>query len=174
MASNNSEPVRTEAHFSPDRKFRYWLLRVWDEELPVMANIGCNPSTADETVNDPTIRKDMGFAKRLGFGGLLKLNVGAYRATDPKRWLQAADPFGAENSPIHLRDYLSRFQVERTVVAWGRCVGRFAAKADRLVAGLPDLQCFGRNPDGTPRHTLMLPYSTKLIPYLPEGIANED
>lgn len=163
---------RTEAYFSADRKYRYWLLRVWDEDLPIMANIGCNPSTADELFNDPTIRKDMGFAERLGFGGLLKLNAGAYRATDPKRWLQAADPFGPENSAEHFRYYLARFKTQATVVAWGRCIGRFAARADQLVAGLPGLQCFGRNSNNTPRHTLMLPYSTKLEPYFLE-IAND-
>lgn len=157
--------MRLEAYFSPDRKHRYWLLRIWDDTLPMMANIGCNPSTADESIDDPTIRKDMGFARRLGFGGLLKLNVGAYRATDPKKWLQAADPFGPENTAEHIRGYLSRFRVEQIVAAWGRCIGRFAPRGERLVDSLPNVMCFGKNPNGTPRHTLMLPYSTPLEPY---------
>lgn len=158
--------MRSEAYFSDDRKYRYWLLRTWDDSLPIMANIGCNPSTADETVNDPTIRKDMGFAERLEFGGLLKLNVGAYRTTDPKRWLNAADPFGPKNTAEFLRDYLAQFRAECIVAAWGKCIGRFAPKANRLVSNLPDVQCFGRNHDGTPRHTLMLPYSSKLERYI--------
>lgn len=157
--------IRTEAYFSPDRKHRYWLLRVWDSSRPIMANIGANPSTADELENDHTIRKDMGFANRLGFGGLLKLNVGGYRATDPKRWHNAADPFGRENSVEDFKRYLAMFDAKKTVVAWGRCIGRFRYRGDAIAQGIPDLWCFGKNPDGTPRHTLMLPYTTQLERY---------
>jgi hypothetical protein len=162
--------VITSAYFSKDRRYRYWLLRHWDESLPVMANIGCNPSTADETENDPTIRKDIGFAKRLGFGGLLKLNVGAFRATDPKKFLEAADPFGKENRVDDWRVYLVRYNVEKIVVAWGSCIGRFSWKAETMADGLAvtygyKLWNFGVNPNGTPRHTLMLPYSTPLQRY---------
>lgn len=157
--------MRSEAYFSPDRKFRYWLLRVWDDGLPIMANIGANPSTADELQNDPTIRKDIGFATRLGYGGLLKLNVGGYRATDPRRWWNAADPFGPENSVEHFRKYLAQFDAKKIVVAWGRCIGRFRYRGVAITSGIPDLWCFGKNPDGSPRHTLMLPYKTQLQPF---------
>jgi hypothetical protein len=171
MAKEKATPpriVRSEAYLSHDLNYRYWLLRVWDDSLPVMANIGCNPSTADEKEDDPTIRKDMGFAQRLGFGGLLKLNVGAYRATDPKRWRNAANPWGEENTPEDLIDYLADFKVSRVVGCWEKCGGQMAhSRGLRIAALLKDEQfggfwCFGRNADGTPRHTLMLPYSTKL------------
>jgi hypothetical protein len=154
--------IRSEAYLSDDRRYRYWLLRVWDNSLPMMANLGANPSTADESQNDPTIRKDMGFAERLGFGGLLKLNVGGFRATYPKDWYRAADPFGPENSIAHLLEYLAKFKVQTTVLAWGRCIGRFKNRGETIAANIPNAMCFGKNPDGTPRHTLMLPYSTKL------------
>ena len=123
MISPSKPPMsesRCDAYFSPDRKYRYWLLRVWDEALPIMGNIGNNPSTADERENDPTIRKDIGFATRLGFGGLLKLNAGAYRSTDPKKWLEAADPFGPENTAEHLKQYLAEFKTTLTAVTWGK------------------------------------------------------
>jgi hypothetical protein len=96
--------VRTSAYFSPDRKYRYWLLRVWDDSKPILCVIGVNPSTADETLDDPTIRRVIGFAKRLGYGGALMLNVGAYRSTDPRKWLKALDPFGPENFVHNLRE----------------------------------------------------------------------
>lgn len=131
-----------------------------------MANIGANPSTADEIDNDPTVRKDIGFANRLGFGGLLKLNVGAYRATDPKVWMQARDPFGFNNDIESLRRYLVEFDVRQTVAAWGKCLGRFAYKGDLIAKAIPDLWCFGKNADGSPRHTLMLSYSTPLERYI--------
>lgn len=157
--------MKTDAYLSNDRVFRYWLLRVWDESLPMMANIGANPSTADENTNDQTIRKDMGFGERNGFGGLLKLNVGAFRATKPRDWLIAADPFGPENTIVHLKQYLTMFDVKKTVVAWGKCIGKFSYKGDEIASVLPNLWCLGRTADGTPRHTLMLPYTTPLEPF---------
>lgn len=157
--------MRSEAYFSADRRYRYWLLRVWDDSLPIMANIGVNPSTADEVKNDSTVRKDIGFATRLGFGGLLKLNVGAFRSTDPKRWRKAFDPIGAENSAVHLWKYLGQFGVTQTVAAWGKNGNYFTGRCEAIRREIPDLWCFGKNSDGTPRHTLMLPYSTLLEPF---------
>ena len=159
--------MRTEAYLSDDRRYRYWLLRVWDDSLPMMANFGSNPSTADEKENDPTIRKDIGFADRNGFGGLLKLNVGGFRATRPRDWYDAADPFGPENSIAHLMQYLRDFKVEKTVLAWGKCIGRFRNRGLTIAANIAEPWCFGKNPDGTPRHTLMLPYTTQLERFQP-------
>jgi len=44
--------MKTDAYLSQDRTFRYWLLRVWDDSLPVNCSCGVNPSTADEREND--------------------------------------------------------------------------------------------------------------------------
>jgi hypothetical protein len=167
--------VKTEAHLSPDRMFRYWLLRIWNERLPICASIGVNPSTADERENDPTIRKDIGFASRMNFGGILKLNVGAFRSTDPKAWRHAPDPFGPQNTPIHLKRYVQQFGVELVIAAWGRNGGYYPARCGEICKEFPVLWCFGMNPDLTPKHTLMLPYITPLVRFsmagwsIPEG-----
>lgn len=136
--------MRTEASFSPDRVFRNWLLRVWDEALPLYAVIGCNPSIADEDKNDPTIRKVIGFGERLGFGGALMLNAGAFCATDPKAWKAARDPFGPENTVEHLQDAIQRFVPMTTVAAWGKpCVSsvRGAERADSIKRRIHGLKC---------------------------------
>jgi hypothetical protein len=157
--------VRTDAYFSPDRRHRYWLIRVWDESLPIVANIGVNPSTADERDNDHTICKDIGFAQRLGCGGLLKLNVGAFCATDPKQWRKAWDRIGPENTANHLVAYAEHFKVQKTVAAWGKNGNYAIGQCEAIRRAFPQLFCFGRNGDGTPRHTLMIPYSTPLEPF---------
>lgn len=154
--------TRSDAHFSPDRKHRYWLIRVWDESLPIMANIGANPSKADEVENDPTVRKDIGFAQRLGYGGLLKLNVGGFCATNPRDWYQAPDPFGAENTPEHFKQYIAQFGATKVVATWGRCIGRFADAGERIAVAIPELWCFGYTANGSPLHTCILPYRTPL------------
>jgi len=160
--------MRTDAFFSDDRTFRYWLLRQWNPALPLMAVIGCNPSTADETADDPTIRKVMGFAKRLNFGGALMLNVGAFRATDPKDWKAARDPFGPGNSIDHLQGYLIKWQPSIVIAAWGKpCVSsiRGQHRAEAIAKNILGMKCWGRNADGSPRHPLMLAYTTQLEPF---------
>lgn len=160
--------METDALFSDDRTFRYWLLRRWNPALPLMAIIGCNPSTANERVNDPTIRKTIGFGERFGFGGILMLNVGAFRATDPKVWKAARDPFGPGNTIDHLQTYLFRWQPSIVVAAWGKPLTasqRGQHRADAIKSNILGMKCWGRNADGSPRHPLMLAYTTKLEPF---------
>ena len=71
------------AEFSEDRVYRYKLTREWGGPNGNLVVVGLNPSTADETVDDPTIRRCIGFAKREGMSGLVMVNLFALRATDP-------------------------------------------------------------------------------------------
>src|SRR5690606_33929820 len=78
-----------------------------------------NPSTADASEDDPTIRRCISFAERIGGTELEVLNLFALRATDPKELLEAqrngVDPIGPEND-----EYLRRISPMSTViVAWG-------------------------------------------------------
>ena len=158
--------MKTDAYLSDDRKYRYWLLRVWDDSLPICANWGVNPSTADERAPDPTIRKDIGFAARHGYGGLLKLNVCAYRSTDPRQLAKLRDAIGPENTVAHQLKYLANFKVGLRIAAWGRNGAPWVFQCEAIRSEIPDLWCFGTNPDGTPRHTLMLPYTTELVRFI--------
>ena len=70
---------------SPDDVYRYCLGRMWDDYAPpderpwwerdaarfLIAYCMLNPSKARHDVDDPTIRKCVGFARRLGAGGFL-------------------------------------------------------------------------------------------------------
>ena len=162
--------MKSEAYLSSDRMYRYWLLRQWNPALPLMALIGSNPSTADETENDHTIRKEIGFAERLGYGGFVKLNVGAFRATDPKDWRAERDPFGPENTVEHLKSYLLRFAPAVVVAAWGKpclTLQRGQHRAEAIRREIRGMQCWGKNSDGSPKHPLMLPYTTPLQPFNP-------
>lgn len=69
------------AEFSPCRRYRYVLWRTWDPAAGSVNFIGLNPSTADEQVDDPTIRCCIGFARDWGYGGLVMTNLFAIPAT---------------------------------------------------------------------------------------------
>lgn len=154
--------MKSSAKLSPDRKYRYWLLRVWDESKPILAVICANPSKADETVNDPTVRKIIGFGTRLGFGGILIVNVAAFRATRPQDCYNALEPIGAENTVEYLHAYFLEHKVERIVAAWGNVGARFDTHCKAIKSQIPNLWCWGTNDNGSPRHPLMLPYDTAM------------
>ncbi|GAH84175.1 unnamed protein product, partial [marine sediment metagenome] len=45
------------AVFADERTHRLYLWRRWDKEKPWVMFIGLNPSTADESHDDPTVRR---------------------------------------------------------------------------------------------------------------------
>lgn len=65
---NMDGSFRSDAVFSPCGKYRYRLWRVWGDADRRCLFIGVNPSKAGAVDNDHTIRKEIGFAKRWGFG----------------------------------------------------------------------------------------------------------
>lgn len=159
--------MRTNAFLSDDRRFRYWLLRVWDDSLPVICFIGVNPSTADEKEDDPTIRREIEFAKREGFGGMLKLNLYAFRATEPavmwKAQRTGVDIIGGDrNHAVNLRGYALSFGCPVIVAAWGR---HGKKRGPQVARDWPGMKCFGKNGDGTPKHPLYLKADTEIVEY---------
>ncbi len=104
----------SQAKFSECRTFRYGLYRTWEMEKKPLIVIGLNPSTADETKDDPTIRRCMRYAKDWGLGGLVMLNIFAYRSTDPKGLRQVEDPIGPDNDW-----YLTQTRGGIMLCAWG-------------------------------------------------------
>jgi hypothetical protein len=92
--------IEKDAYISKDGLYRYQLERWWGE-FGIKKNplVFCmlNPSTADANIDDPTIRRCIGFAQREKRGGLIVVNVFGLRATDPKELNKAKDPVGEEN-----------------------------------------------------------------------------
>lgn len=75
------------AVFSPCRRWRYRLERDvarLGSTRGAVAFVGLNPSVADETLDDPTIRRCKGFAADWGFRTLVMANAYAWRSTDPR------------------------------------------------------------------------------------------
>lgn len=155
-------PTHTQgAEFSVCRRYRYSLWRHWGESSEGYAMfIGLNPSTADETVNDPTVRRCIGFAQDWGYGGLVMTNLFSFRATKPGDMKASAEPIGPEND-----DYLTRLARDAAVVvaAWGNH-GSHLGRADTVVSLLPGLQHLALTQRGQPGHPLYLASSLRPVP----------
>ena len=157
------------ANFSDDRRHRYSLSRTIGGRFEffksyIVLLCGYNPSTANESDNDPTIRKELKFAMDLGATHLIKVNLFAGVATDPNDLAAFDDPIGPENDVV-LRAAIAT--ADLCVAAWGVPKGRQATKRQFLereayVQGLASWYCYGTTKDGHPRHPLYLPYRTPL------------
>jgi len=154
------------AVLSSDGRYRYRLWRLWDDLAPIMTWVMLNPSTADADVDDPTIRKCIGFAKAGHYGGIIVVNLFAWRATDPKELRHVADPVGPENDD-HILWACTAPLMLSVVAGWGS--NPFARKRAARVKALiqsgarRDVQCFRKSDAGQPWHPLYLPYSSPMV-----------
>jgi hypothetical protein len=143
------------AVFSPCRTWRYSLSRLVDAAGHGTVNfILLNPSTADETVDDPTIRRCRVFAQAWGYRWLVVTNLFAYRATDPAVMKLAADPIGPGND-AHIRGIA--LNAAAVVAAWGvhGCHRGRDAEARALLEAIGvETLCLGTTRGGHPRHPL--------------------
>lgn len=149
------EPKRTwsqGANFSECRRYRYSLWRRWGDGPHAMF-IGLNPSTADETLDDPTIRRCIGFSKAWGYAGFVMTNLFAYRSTDPKVMKAVDDPVGLENDAA-LVMHAARAGI--VVAAWGTH-GAYRGRAQHVRELLPRLHYLRLTAEGHPAHPLYLP-----------------
>jgi hypothetical protein len=170
------EGWRTGATFSPCRRYRYRLWREWGDPSHRCAFVGLNPSNAGEDEDDPTVRREVDFARRWGFGAYDKVNLWPLVSTDP-HGLHIMGPetravMDAENN-AHIILVASR--ATRIVMAWGQhdflreiLEPRAAEVESLLVASVApprELGTLGRNKNGNgqPRHPLYLPKYTSFV-----------
>lgn len=153
--------MQSGAFISPCGQYRYWLERRWDETLPSCAFIMLNPSTADASNNDPTIRRVMDFCLSWGFGGVNVYNLFALRSTDPAALKTHADPVGPDNDA-----YLGQIPEDATVVAaWGTH-GEYRGRAFEVRRMFGDrLWCLGTTKDGHPKHPLYIKATQAKVRY---------
>ncbi len=149
-----------KATFSPCLKYRYTLTRnfVFGKRDQVCF-IGLNPSTADKMKNDPTIRRGIGYAMGWGFNRLVKLNLFAFRATDPNQLYLQIDPVGVQNNK-YIKEVVAASEL--IVLAWGTKGGYL--DRDKQVLELlknQDLHYLALTKDGYPQHLLYLKKTLK-------------
>ncbi len=184
--------IHTWADISPCKKYRYALTREWrgthkhenwrwlteDDgsicvdgagsplgEPKACVFVMLNPSTADGTKDDPTIRRCVAFAKREKFEKLIVVNLFAFRATKPKIILDMnhdQDPVGVRNQDA-FNNAIN--QAGLIICAWG--VHGVHLDQDETARGwlgdnLPH-HALGTTKEGFPRHPLYVKSDARLM-----------
>jgi len=142
--------VKNTAKLSKCINYRYALWRTWDSSKPYVLFIGLNPSTADETEDDPTLTRCINYAKSWGYGGVCMANLFAFRATKPEAMKAAIDPVGKSNNKW-LRQ-LSK-DAGLVVAAWGND-GSFKKRSTEVAKLIGGLTYLKLNKSGEPAHPL--------------------
>jgi hypothetical protein len=144
--------------------YRYSLWRVWDSTLPRAVFIMLNPPTANQTQDDATLRRCIGFTKSWRCGSVEVVNLYAFRSKDPAMLTQVVDPVGPENN-THIQQAIARASF--IICAWGaykHSRGDRKREVLQLLEG-KEAYCLGYTKDGLPRHPLYVPATTQLLRY---------
>jgi hypothetical protein len=135
--------------FSSCRQYRYALDHDEDDLFSTSrgyaAWIGLNPSIADESQLDPTLRRISGFTRQFGFHRFVILNLFALVSKDPKVMLNHPDPIGPDNDQHILRTCETATAV---ICCWGGH-GIHWGRADSILELLTsfNLNCLGVTSD---------------------------
>lgn len=124
--------------------------------------IGLNPSTADEVINDPTIRRCIGYTKDWGYSNLCMMNLFAFRETLPILLKKAENPVGPDNDDALLT---MAEKAEVVVAAWGNH-GSYMGRDEEVKTMLSQLHYLRLTKEGFPNHPLYLPKELKPIPWI--------
>ena len=151
----NSNIVDAGAVFSRCDLYRYAVWRCWNLELPGILFVGLNPSTANATLDDPTLRRCIDYAHRWGYGSVYIANLFAFRTTSPARLRHAVDPVGYRNN-MWIRRLIK--QTSKVLVAWGNG-GSYRDRSEEVLKMIPEPYCLKINRSGQPAHPLYLPKS---------------
>lgn len=160
------------AHISACGRYRYSLVRRWDDG-PTLAFVMLNPSTADASIDDNTIRRCAMFAHDQGFKAIHVVNLFAYRATDPNDLMSRGFLVGVENRE-HI-DFASAI-ADEVCVAWGGQAGHPTVRrqAQTVLRQLDALHvvplCLHITRRGHPGHPLRLAQSCRLRPFQRVGV----
>jgi hypothetical protein len=159
------QAMERSATFDSTGCYRYYLGRHWSQAGSSLTIIMLNPSQADASRDDPTLRRCIGLAQGWGFGAIAVVNLFAYRSPHPRVLRQVADPIGPGNNAALAE---ATQQADQILLAWGNWGGWLArdrAVLELLIPHQAKLRCLGRNRTGQPRHPLYIPRAAPLMPW---------
>lgn len=155
------------AKISEDGLYRYFLWREWDPSKNFVTFVMLNPSTADGSVDDPTIRRCIGFARDWGFGELIVVNLFAYRTAYPAELKIQDNPVGPKNDQ-YIKSATTDSECGKVICAWG-ANGNFWDRDQHVKEMFRSWgvkpYCLGMTKDGKPRHPLYIPKNVEPVKY---------
>ena len=130
------------------------LWQEWNTKDSKLVFIMLNPSKADASIDDPTLRRCIGFAKSWAFGSLIVINLFVYRSSKPSKLRQVNALVGEQNDR-HLKKAIK--SADKVVVAWGNNVKLM--QRDRMVLDLLSNRnvqpyCLGTTKAGYPLYVM--------------------
>ena len=153
-----------DAILDPSRTYRYVIKRQWGKNNENFINfVLLNPSTADETNDDPTIKACIKIGQNLGYDGLWITNLFAFRATKPVDLKKSSNPIGILNNK-YLEDYAKKSKM--VLLAWGNhgnFLGRNKEVIKILFENIP--HCLEITKLGNPKHPLYIKRTAKPFKY---------
>lgn len=168
--SGHQDPVdvASSAQLSADELYQWSLVRAWGDGQR-LCWVMLNPSTADASEDDPTIRRCIGFATAWGFDSLVVVNLFGLRATDPAALARADMPIGNPDNDQAIR--IAVAQSAQVIAAWGTkgAYRNRAAIVVQLITGElgADLYALEVTNGGYPKHPLYVKGNTAPILYRP-------
>ena len=162
--------VERSAVLSEDGHYRYRLERWWCRDDSRLVYCMLNPSIADADRDDPTVRKCCGFAVRHGYGGIVIVNLFAYRATNPADLKIAIEAGYSVHGPLNMNYLRAAFVARPVVLAWGHNGASIAPAHCAAIVTMAKVEAeqvlvLKWLASGVPAHPLTLHYSNRLTAY---------
>ncbi len=157
--------MQKDAILDKKRKYRYMLKRQWGDSTDKFINfVLLNPSTANETVDDPTIKACIKFTQNLGYGGFYVTNLFAYRTKSPDILKKSTEPIGRKND-MFIKKYATKSKL--VIIAWGNHGNYLNRDKDvlKFITKIKTPYCFITTQSGQPKHLLYIARNTKPIKF---------
>ena len=184
LAGISVSDAPSDAGFSADGQYRWWLRRRWPGGTGTLVFIGLNPSAADGRRDDPTLRRLIGFGRGWGYGELVVLNLFARVSASPAVLRRVRDPIGASND-LELKSWCGRWAGQTSIdlwCGWGGS-GSFLGRDQQVLAWLDGFRqqrqqrhpaasppfCIGLTRGAQPRHPLYTSADLTLRPFIWAG-----
>lgn len=157
--------------YDENRKtYRYSLLGKGKNPLIVL---GLNPSTADNKIPDPTMKRVVGFAESNDFDGFMMINLYPLRTSSPKILKESGFDEEIHKLNLHRIDsYLSKIKNPTILLAFGSKISeiKFLKRCLSDIVDVcrkynPKWTCLKTTKKGHPCHPLYLKSDLKLKPF---------
>ena len=174
---NNFKSLNRKSSFSSCGSYRWWLSREIGSSNKNLLFKGLNPSKADDSYDDATLKRLMGFGKDWGYGRLTVVNLFARISPSPTFLCKCFDPIGDENdSQIFMQALEWSLNPSCDLwVGWGakgvlmgrnlQCISMLRIhlinRLNRFPSALGPL-ALGLTSEGQPRHPLYAPKKLRL------------